>query len=156
MNRADIKSVPEDTLDRLYMGKATEGDQMLARNAIIAMTEATPAAQESAKDGVREEVTFEDWWDAEMGAGYLNSTKSIAESAWEAGKATTATGLVGGVSIDDALKYAWAKHYAEGSVVSEGLMRQVIRTALEAAIGREALTPPPIDNGTPTVAGGDL
>jgi hypothetical protein len=37
------------------------------------------------------------------------------------------------MSIDDALKYAWAKHYAEGIVVSEGFMRAVIRTAVKAA-----------------------
>lgn len=34
MNRADIITVPEDTLDRLLMGKATEGDQLLAHNSI--------------------------------------------------------------------------------------------------------------------------
>lgn len=33
---AEITELPEGTLDRLMVGRATDGDQMLARNAILA------------------------------------------------------------------------------------------------------------------------
>ena len=42
---AEVTTVPMDTMDRLLSGRATEGDQMLAYNALAALQAQQPGAQ---------------------------------------------------------------------------------------------------------------